>query len=246
MARSSRAERRALVERMLVEDHARSDRSVARACGTGHSLVATVRGELVQAGRIARRPDRAVVDAQGESGRNANLVRQRAGEPGPALRHGAESEVLLAPLRARHLDELRVRFPDADEAILLVQAGRLARFQVLTEHLDGVGLRGLVRRDGNLRPAATLLARLEDAIERCHARLSGDGGGKRVVRLIRMRRIGRPLRGGTVSERRGRIGGLNVALAAGRRPSIGLCEALDSKSLLGAELTLSARQREPC
>jgi hypothetical protein len=29
-------------------------------------------------------------------------------------------------------------------------------------------------------------------------------------------------------------------------PSIGLCEALDSKSLLGAELTLSARQREPC
>jgi hypothetical protein len=29
-------------------------------------------------------------------------------------------------------------------------------------------------------------------------------------------------------------------------PSIGLCEALDSLSLLGAELTLSARQREPC
>jgi hypothetical protein len=43
-----------------------------------------------------------------------------------------------------------------------------------------------------------------------------------------------------------REAGVNVELARDRRPSLGLCEALDSKALLGAELTLSRRQREPC
>jgi DNA-binding transcriptional MocR family regulator len=121
-AKTTRAERRELVERLLTADHERSDRAVARASGVSHTLVATVRRELVAAGAIAARPPRPDVAVQA----NGNLTRQAAGDPGPALKHGAWSERTLAELRTRHLEDLRQRFPDADESLLRVQAGRLS------------------------------------------------------------------------------------------------------------------------
>jgi hypothetical protein len=173
--KATRLERRAMVERLLLEDHLRSDRSISRACGSSHALVGTVRGELVAAGRIEGRPVRPAVDAQASSGRNANLLRQPAGEPGPAVKHGAWSETLLAELRARHLAELRERYPDKDDTLRRLQAGRLARYERLTDFLDRADLAGLIQKDGKPREVALLVSRLEDAIERGHARLSGDG-----------------------------------------------------------------------
>jgi hypothetical protein len=133
--------------------------------------VATVRRELVAAGAIAARPPRPDVAVQA----NGNLTRQAAGDPGPALKHGAWSERTLAELRTRHLEDLRQRFPDADESLLRVQAGRLSRHEALTDFLDRAGVSGLVTKAGSLKPAAALIARLEDAIERCHGRLTGVG-----------------------------------------------------------------------
>jgi hypothetical protein len=170
---------------MLVEDHTRSDRSIARASAASHTHVADCRRQLVAAGRIAERPCRPTTAVQADG----NLTRQQAGRPGPALRHGATSEIALAPLRARHLHELRERFPAADDAILRVQAGRLARHDALTEHLDRAGVKALMRRDGSLRPAATMLSRLEDAIERCHERLSGAAASGGVDPYAEYRRI---------------------------------------------------------
>jgi hypothetical protein len=175
--KATRAERRVMVERLLLEDHLRSDRSIARACGGTHSLVGTVRAALVASGRIERRPDRPVVDAQGESGRNANLRRQPAGEPGPALKHGAYSEATLAEIRERHLEELREQFPEADSTILWLQAARIAKLEALVDFFfDRVGgVQGLIDRNGSPRPTTLLMARLEDSIERTLRALSGGG-----------------------------------------------------------------------
>src|SRR5437870_5605031 len=106
--KTSRAERRELVERLLREDHERSDRSLARLAATSHTTVARVRRELEHAGAIAARTHRPDVASQDGHG---NLRRQPAGEPGPALKHGGFSEVTVAEARIRHLDELRARFP---------------------------------------------------------------------------------------------------------------------------------------
>jgi hypothetical protein len=171
--KSTRAERREVVERLLREHHDRSDRSIARLAGASHTLVANVRRELVAAGVIAARPCRPEVATQDGHG---NLLRQPAGEPGPAMKHGAYSAATLAQLRTRHLEELRARFPDADDTLVRLQAQRLSRHQVLTDFFDQAGLAGLIQTDGKPREAALLISRLEDAIERCHARLSGEGG----------------------------------------------------------------------
>ena len=197
--KGTRAERRELVEAMLVEDHTRSDRSIARASAASHTHVADCRRQLVAAGRIAERPCRPTTAVQADG----NLTRQQAGRPGPALRHGATSEIALAPLlpvthprggdrnagRDQQHHDGRERFPAADDAILRVQAGRLARHDALTEHLDRAGVKALMRRDGSLRPAATMLSRLEDAIERCHERLSGAAASGGVDPYAEYRRI---------------------------------------------------------
>src|SRR5207249_2245504 len=52
----TQAERREQVTKMLLFDSSRSDRAIARGCATSHSLVGTVRRELVKAGRIDQRP----------------------------------------------------------------------------------------------------------------------------------------------------------------------------------------------
>jgi hypothetical protein len=171
--KGTRLERRELVERLLTADHLLSDRAVARQAAVSHTHVADVRRAMIAAGCLAERPCRpASVQADNGNG-SGNLTRQPAGSPSPALRHGATSEIVLAPLRVRHLEELQAAFPSADPTILRVQAGRLARFDALTEHLDRAGVKALMKRDGSLRPVGTMLRQLEDAIERCHERLSG-------------------------------------------------------------------------
>jgi hypothetical protein len=175
MARkASRAERRALVERLLLADPQMSDRAVARASGSSHFLAGTVRGELVAAGRIEPRPARPAGSVQVG---HPNLTRQEAGVSSPRLEHGGRAETALAEARVRYLEELRERHPEADDAVLRAQAGRLARHDVLTDFLDRVGVAGLLRRDGELRPQAALIGQLEVAIERCSARLAGEGAG---------------------------------------------------------------------
>src|SRR2546427_156351 len=61
------------------------------------------------------------------------------------------------------------------EHVLREHADRMARHEVLTDFFDRAGIGGLIQRDGKPREAAVLIARLEDAIERCHLRLTGAG-----------------------------------------------------------------------
>jgi hypothetical protein len=175
--RTTRQERREVVEPLLREDASRSDRSLARLAAVSHTMVANTRLALVAAGEIAvraARPDVATQDGHG------NLTRQAAGEPSAARQHGVHSEAFLAPLRMRHLEQLRAKYPTPDEALLAVRAGRLARFDVLTDYIDRRGVGVLVTRDGNPKPAATLIASLENAIEKTHLRLTG-ASGKRAI-----------------------------------------------------------------
>ncbi len=135
--RSSRAERRALVERMLTEDHTRSDRSIARSAGASHTHVADVRRGLVVAGRIAARPCQSEVATQDGYG---NLARQQPGVPSPALKHGAESETRLAGLRVRFEESLSAEFGQVvDARRLWLAADLLARVEAARAWLDAQG-----------------------------------------------------------------------------------------------------------
>ncbi len=169
-----RAGRRELVERLLLEDHERSDRSIAKLADCSHTLVANVRRALVEAGSVSARSGRQAVATQAGHG---NLRRQEAGESSPALQHGAHSETTLPALRQRFRDELRAKYPDADPMLVEVQAGRLARWRVLTDFFDQADLAGLIHRDGRPREAALLITRLEAAIERSHLKLTEVAGG---------------------------------------------------------------------
>jgi hypothetical protein len=176
----TRIERRRLVEAMLVEDHTRSDRSIARASGASHTHVADVRAELVSAGRVAARPCRATTAVQADG----NLTRQAAGEPSPATAHGAYSEAKVRPLRERYLAELRVEFPSASERRLRLQAHRLAQVELIGRFTDE---RGVIRstRTGEVFAAAALGERLAASYLAEHDRLEaqdrerpGGAGGK--------------------------------------------------------------------
>jgi hypothetical protein len=174
--KATRAERRRLVEAMLVEDHMRSDRSIGRGSGASHTLVANIRRELVVAGRLAERPCRPAAAVQADG----NLTRQTAGEPSPATAHGAYSEAKLAPLRERYLAELRAEFPSASEVRLRVQAHRLGQIELLGRFTDE---RGVIRsaRTGEVFAAAALGERLAASYLAEHERLEaaerGPGGG---------------------------------------------------------------------
>jgi hypothetical protein len=172
VAKKTRVERRELVERLLTADHELSDRAVARQAGASHTLVGKVRRELVAAGVVAARSGRPGVATQEGHG---NLLRQPAGEPGPALKHGASSEATLAEVSARHLVELRKEFPQASERILLLQAGRLARLEVLMGFFGDMGMQALVDRQGKPRATTLLMGQLENSVERTHRELSGEG-----------------------------------------------------------------------
>lgn len=172
MAKTTRNERREHVERLLAEDHLRTNRQIARLAVVSHTHVANVRKRLEDAGRIDPRPARPATATQAGYG---NLTRQQHGQSSPARISGAHSPAEVAPLRARFLLELTAEYPpgtsSAAARVLAVQAGRQARWQLLTDHVDRRGLSAVVGRDGKPRPLALHLQRLEDAIERCYANL---------------------------------------------------------------------------
>jgi hypothetical protein len=84
-----------------------------------------------------------------------------------ALKHGAHSPAKVAPIRDRHLEALRERFPDADVAMLSVQASRLAIMELIGTWLDS---RGILRnrRTGSIYEAAEFWQRTAAAFERRH------------------------------------------------------------------------------
>ncbi len=184
MVSAGRAERRAMVERLLLEDHLRSDRSIACACGGSHALVGTVRAELVAAGRIDRRPDRPEADAQAGGGRNANLTRARRGEPGPALRHGAHSERRVAPIRERILEDLRREFTGVADDLLVIQAHRRAQYELLMAEHDERGIVQAGKRR-EITPASQFAERIGASYERQHVVLvelqAAGGAGRRLT-----------------------------------------------------------------
>lgn len=93
-------ERRRMAERLLLEDPARSDRSLVSLCGMHRLTIGRIRRGLVEAGRIA------AVPRVGRDGKTYVAVPQRA--VGPARVHGParvrrlrdRMESLLAALRA--------------------------------------------------------------------------------------------------------------------------------------------------
>jgi hypothetical protein len=183
--KQTRAERRARVEQILLADHAQSNRAVARATGVSHVTVASVRAELVLAGKIAARTDRADVDKQGESGQLANLVRQPAGEPGPATKHGRHSAALRRSVEDGHRERLAREFPKAigrpgGQDLLNAAARRAGLVEMLG---DWTIESGAIRVKGGLddvSPATRELRTHLDGYERCIARLnlweSGETG----------------------------------------------------------------------
>jgi hypothetical protein len=169
---STRAERRALVERLLIEDHTRSDRSMARAAGVSHTYIGEVRRKLESAGTLPPRPCRSDLATQD----GGNLRRQTPDGESIAETHGAYSERRVGPLRERYLAELKVEFPRASERRLVIQAHRLGQLELLGRFTDE---RGVIRsrRHGNVFPAATLGERIAAAYLAEHDRLEQQGGG---------------------------------------------------------------------
>jgi hypothetical protein len=93
--------------------------------------------------------------------------------PDAATKHGAHSPELVAPIRERHLDALRQRFPKADVTLLGLQATRLAQLELVGLWLDG---KGIIRnrRFGTIWPAAEYWAKVASTFERQHERLEAQ------------------------------------------------------------------------
>jgi hypothetical protein len=150
---TSRSERREFIANALTTDASRSDRGIARALGVAHSTVGGVRAELERAGRIQPRSDRPAAASQDVA---ANLVRTLPGEPGGALKHGADSSLRLAPLRMRLEASLREEFPAIDARRLFLAADLFARIEMARTWLDDRG--GVVRnRHGDMFPVVASL-----------------------------------------------------------------------------------------
>jgi len=90
--------------------------------------------------------------------------------PLAATKHGADHEPIVGPLRTAHLERLRVRFPTADDPLLVIEAQRAAILDVLGGYLDR---RGLIRnkRTGLVNPALDRWAKTASAFERTYERL---------------------------------------------------------------------------
>ncbi len=152
-AKRTRAERRESVVRMLTEDPKRPDRAIARATSASHTLVGQVRRELVSAGKIAPRscqPETATQQGHG------NLTRQTAGEPSPAVTHGAYSAKALASRVEELTDELRGVVPGAkaaDDTAIRLLALLLAQIEAVNAW---IAERGLFKRAGRGEPQPIL------------------------------------------------------------------------------------------
>jgi hypothetical protein len=84
-----------------------------------------------------------------------------------ALKHGATSELALAPRRERHAQELRRDFPHLDERRLAILADKLARAESGVAWLDRQQSRGVVRsKSGDPFPIAALVDKWETTVWR--------------------------------------------------------------------------------
>jgi hypothetical protein len=69
-----------------------------------------------------------------------------------ALKHGATSEQLLAPLRQRFHAQLRIDFPDTDDRVLAMLASRMAKIEQAESWLEERGV--IKNEDGDVYPIA--------------------------------------------------------------------------------------------
>lgn len=152
---SPRAELRERISALLVIDPAMSNRAAARATGASHPTVASVRAELILAGRIKRALPPSGMAKQGTTGKTANLLRQTRDGPPLAATHRAYSARALAPRVEQLTDELREVVPgaeSADDTVIRLLALLLAQIEAANVW---VAERGLFRRAGRGVPTGT-------------------------------------------------------------------------------------------
>jgi hypothetical protein len=154
-SRTTRAQKREKIDELLRANYERSNRAIALEVHSDHKTVGRLRADLETAGVIPARIPRP--QAHGGALLPSEPGNQRA------TKSGVKSEMVVAPIRARHLDTLRERFPDEPEPVLWIAASRAARIEVLSGYLDRVGL---IQRRGVLNGAATELTKLETALEK--------------------------------------------------------------------------------
>jgi hypothetical protein len=118
--------RRRKVAELLAEG--RSDRSIAQELGVDHKTIGRDRRALEAVGRQAR----ALPPAPPGNQR--------------ALKHGANSELKLAPLRERFATQVRERWPFIDDVRAALLADRMARVEAARLWLDAQP-NGVVRDD---------------------------------------------------------------------------------------------------
>jgi hypothetical protein len=167
MAVSRAQRRRERIEQAIRADADRSNRSIAAEIGCSHMTVGRVRAGLAGQLSTSDEPDKL---ARGQNPGAANLIEPAGLRNDRAVRHGAHSEQLVAPLRERFLLELRERFNAVDDDLLVVQAHRRAQLELLSAWLDEHGVvRGGKR--GEITAAATFAERIASSYERQHERL---------------------------------------------------------------------------
>jgi hypothetical protein len=149
------------IRELIVADPSRSSRSIALEVSCSTHTVIRQRELHVQDPAVIRTT--ATAHPGGE-----NLMPPAGPGNSRAVTHGSHSEMVVAPVRERHLDTLRQRFPDEPDPVLWIAASRAARIEVLSEYLDA---NGLMKR-GEIRSAATELTKLETALEKQLAVLS--------------------------------------------------------------------------
>jgi hypothetical protein len=158
------ARQRQLIAELIVADPSRSNYAVGRELGCSHHTVARQREAL---GQLPAANGRAGSARAGNAG-HENLMPPAGPGNDRAVTHGSHSEIVVAPVRERHLETLRQRFPDEPDPVLWIAASRAARIEVLSEYLDA---NGLMKR-GEIRSAATELTKLETSLERQLAQLT--------------------------------------------------------------------------
>lgn len=106
-------------------------------------------------------------DEQGRPVAGAGEGNQRA------LQHGVHSERRIAPLRERHLAELRESYPRLDTRRLILLADRFARIEAASVWLDAQGV--IVRNDeGEVFPVVKELERWSSRAEQVLAEAEAE------------------------------------------------------------------------